>query len=169
MSTAPKSPPPPFSTDPSPVDDLVLPFRLERAQAAGRLVRLGPAIDEILTRHAYPKQVSQLVGEALLLVSLFGSMIKERQREETPESPAPERFILQTQTDGAINLIIADYAHPGHLRGYARFDEARLAELKEEDYARHLLGKGHLAMTIDRGPQTDRTQGIVALENHGSY
>ncbi|MCF6200116.1 MAG: Hsp33 family molecular chaperone HslO [Hyphomicrobiaceae bacterium] len=150
-------------------DDLVVPFRIERAEASGRLVRLGPAINEILTLHAYPEKVSQVIGQALLLVAMFGSMIKDRQGNENPELDHIERFILQTQSDGAINLLVADYVHPGHLRGYARFDADRLASLDEESLASQLLGKGHLAMTIDRGPDTDRYQGIVSLDNEGPH
>ena len=156
----------PSSTMTSNEDDHVVPFRIEHLEASGRLVRLGPAIDDILTRHTYPDKVSEVLGQALLLVSMFGSMIKDRQTAETG-SQSTERFILQTQSDGAINLIVADYVHPGHLRGYARFNEDLLRQLDEEDLESKLLGKGHLAMTIDRGSDTDRYQGIVSLEDEG--
>lgn len=152
-------------------DDLVVPFRLEHLHASGRLVRLGPAIDDILTRHAYPDTVSQYLGQALLLVSMFGSMIKDRrpaaQLDNDLEHKSKERFILQTQSDGPLNLIVADYVHPGHLRGYARFDEPQLQKLEEAGQIDNVLGRGHLAMTIDRGDDTDRYQGIVALEDRG--
>ena len=150
-------------------DDHVLPFRIEHLEVSGRLVRLGPAIDDILTRHAYPDRVSQVLGQALLLVAMFGSMIKDRQStqpRETGDKPT-ERFILQTQSDGPINLIVADYVHPGLLRGYARFNEDLINELTDDELESKLLGKGHLAMTIDRGSDTDRYQGIVALDDEG--
>ena len=35
-------------------DDLVLPFAVEALDVRGRVVRLGPSIDTILTRHGYP-------------------------------------------------------------------------------------------------------------------
>ncbi len=150
-------------------DDHVLPFSIEHLEVSGRLVRLGPAIDEILTRHAYPDQVSQVLGQALLLVAMFGSMVKDRQtmQPSAPDSSPKERFILQTQSDGAINLIVADYVHPGHLRGYARFNEQKLNDLGQHELEARLLGKGHLAMTIDRGSDTDRYQGIVSLDDEG--
>ncbi|MCP4933445.1 MAG: Hsp33 family molecular chaperone [bacterium] len=150
-------------------DDHVLPFRIEHLEVSGRLVRLGPAIDDILTRHTYPDRVSQVLGQALLLVAMFGSMIKDRQstQPKQPGTKPTERFILQTQSDGAINLIVADYVHPGHLRGYARFNEDLINELTDDELDARLLGKGHLAMTIDRGSDTDRYQGIVSLEDEG--
>jgi molecular chaperone Hsp33 len=60
-------------------------------------------------------------------------------------------------------LLVADYQVPGELRGYARFSADRLAEVENGDEA-SLLGQGHLAMTIDRGLDTDRYQGVVPLE-----
>ena len=68
-------------------DDLVVPFRVENVDTTGRLVRLGPAIDDILARHAYPDNVSKLLGEALLLVAMFGSMIKDRQHGQSSPHP----------------------------------------------------------------------------------
>src|SRR6266700_296640 len=47
------------------------------------------------------------------------------------------------------------------LRAYARFDAKRL---KEGQDSGALLGRGHLAMTIDQGPDMSRYQGLVALE-----
>ena len=37
-----------------PVDDAVLPFEVDALDLRGRLTRLGPALDEILTKHDYP-------------------------------------------------------------------------------------------------------------------
>jgi molecular chaperone Hsp33 len=73
------------------------------------------------------------------------------------------KFILQTKTDGPVDMIVADYAPPGRLRGYARFDAQRLAALGEPAQP-GLIGKGHLAMTVDQGPKMDRYQGIVPLD-----
>ena len=52
------------------------------------------------------------------------------------------------------------------MRGYASFDkaDAALAEAKGRGDQGALLGKGHVAMTIDPGGDRDRYQGIVALE-----
>ncbi len=118
-----------------PVDDAVLPFEIDALDLRGRLTRLGPALDDILTKHDYPPAVGKLLGEAIVLTTLLGSSLK-----------FDGRFILQTKTD---------------LRAYARYDAARL---KEGQTSGALLGKGHLAMTIDQGPDMSRYQGLVALE-----
>jgi molecular chaperone Hsp33 len=137
-----------------PEDDLVLPFQAGQAKLVGRLVKLGPVVDTILSRHDYPELVSKLLGEAVALTALLGASIKFE-----------GKFILQASTDGPVDLLVADYQVPGCLRGYARFSRERVAELGSGDGALSgLLGQGHLAMTIDRGVEMERYQGVVPLE-----
>src|SRR5262249_36334477 len=75
-------------------------------------------------------------------------------------------FILQTQSDGPVRMLVIDYTTPGQVRACARFDAARVAAAIASGAADPgaLLGRGHLAMTIDQGPDTARYQGILALE-----
>jgi molecular chaperone Hsp33 len=133
-----------------PEDDLILPFQAEQADVLGRLVKLGPVVDTILSRHDYPEPVSRLLGEAVALTALLGAALKFE-----------GKFILQASTDGPVDLLVADYQVPGGLRGYARFSDERIAALVPDEA---LLGQGHLAMTIDRGADTERYQGVVPLE-----
>jgi molecular chaperone Hsp33 len=76
------------------------------------------------------------------------------------------RFILQTQTDGPVRMLVVDFTSPDKVRGCARFDADRVAAAIAADAAEpgKLLGHGHLAMTIDQGPETSRYQGLVPLE-----
>ena len=120
-----------------PVDDAVLPFEVAELDLRGRLTRLGPALDDILTKHDYPAPVGKLLGEAIVLATLLGSALK-----------FDGRFILQTQTDGPVSFLIVDFQSPDRLRAYARYDAKRL---KDGQDSGPLLGKGHLAMTIDQG------------------
>jgi molecular chaperone Hsp33 len=136
-----------------PVDDAVLPFEVDALDLRGRLTRMGPALDDILTKHDYPAPVGKLLGEAIVLTTLLGSSLK-----------FDGRFILQTQTDGPVSFLVVDFQAPDRLRAYARFDAERLKDAKES--AKHsgsLLGHGHLAMTIDQGADMSRYQGLVAL------
>ena len=57
-----------------PADDLILPFQAENARVSGRLVKLGPTVDTILSRHDYPEPVSKLLGEAVALTALEASI-----------------------------------------------------------------------------------------------
>jgi molecular chaperone Hsp33 len=139
-------------------DDTIQPFEVAALDLRGRVVRLGPAVDEILARHEYPAPVAKLLGEAIVLTVLLGSALK-----------IEGRFILQTQTDGPVRLLVVDFTTPGQVRACAQFDAAAVAALRGESKqgepaAGALMGKGHLAMTIDQGPDMSRYQGLVALE-----
>ena len=136
-----------------PVDDAVLPFEVDALDLRGRLTRLGPALDDILDKHDYPTPVGKLLGEAIVLTTLLGSSLK-----------FDGRFILQTKTDGPVSFLIVDFQAPDRLRAYARYDASRL---KDGQNSGALLGKGHLAMTIDQGPDMSRYQGLVALDGGG--
>lgn len=135
-------------------DDSVLPFQIESSGAMGRLMRMGPALNTILGQHAYPRAVSELLGEALTLTALLGAALK-----------TDGKFILQTRSDGPVSFLVAQYNAPGSLRGYASFDASALTALVDEGRdKRRLLGSGHLAMTIDPGEDMERYQGVVPLE-----
>ena len=136
-------------------DDAILPFEVAALDLRGRVVRLGPCVDDILRRHDYPLPVAKLLGEAIALTVLLGSSLKMK-----------GRLILQTQTDGAVRMLVVDYTAPDKVRACARFDRARVGELAAAGTADSgaLLGRGHLAMTIDQGPDTNRYQGLVALD-----
>jgi len=133
-------------------DDRVVPFQVDALDARGRSVRLGSTLDAILSRHAYPEPVSRLLGEAVALTALLGTALKLQ-----------GQFQLQTRTDGPVNMLVVDFVAPGSLRAYARFDEARVTSAKADE----LLGKGHLAFTIDQGNNTQRYQGLVPLDGQG--
>ena len=57
-------------------DDTVVPFTLDQLDTRGRSVRLGEALDTILSRHNYPAPVARLLGEAVVLAALIGSSLK---------------------------------------------------------------------------------------------
>ena len=56
-------------------DDTVVPFTLDQLDTRGRSVRLGEALDTILSRHNYPAPVARLLGEAVVLGALIGSSL----------------------------------------------------------------------------------------------
>src|ERR1700687_3941830 len=105
-------------------DDTVMPFEVATLDLRGRVVRLGPLVDEILARHAYPQPVAKLLGEALVLTVMLGSALK-----------IDGRFILQTQTDGPVRMLVVDFATPGKVRACARFDKYRVAAAIESGKA----------------------------------
>lgn len=136
-------------------DDNVVPFEVGALDVRGRMVQLGPLLDQILARHDYPEPVARLLAEAALVAVLLGTSLKFE-----------GKFILQTRTDGPVDMLVADFSTPKSLRAYARFDADRLAAAVEAGEAapEKLLGNGVLALTIDQGADMQRYQGIVALD-----
>ena len=63
-------------------------------------------------------------------------------------------------------MLVVDYTTPGKIRACARFDADRVAAAiaAGKTDAGGLLGRGHLALTIDQGPDMSRYQGLVALD-----
>ena len=135
--------------------DFAQTFQIEGVDVRGRLVRLGAALDDIITAHQYPAAVSEMLAETLTLAATLASALKY-----------DGIFTLQIQSDGPISLMVADVTSEGAIRGYARFDEDRVAGAAKGDGAAvpRLLGQGHLAFTVDQGADMDRYQGIAELD-----
>jgi molecular chaperone Hsp33 len=134
--------------------DRVLRFSLPHRNARGRLVRLGPVLDEILSAHAYPTPIRRLLAEALVLTALLGALLKDEGSQLTVQA--------QTQA-GVVDLLVCDY-RDGELRGYVRHDASRLDDLGPHPSLDTLFGVGYLAITFDLAATGQRYQGIVPLE-----
>ena len=142
----------PAETDPR-RDDLIQPFRIDPFALRGRLVRLGPTIDRILSQHDYPEPVAAVLGEAITLAIVLAGALKYE-----------GVFTLQTKSDGPVRLIVADVSTEGAVRGYAQYDRERLPELRPgSPSVPELIGSGYIAFTVDQGEHTERYQGIVEL------
>ncbi len=144
-----------------PVPDIVvsrgvLPFFMPQRPVRGRLVRLGPLADSLLTRHDTHPVVRRLAGQALALAAALSTALKFQ-----------GSFSLQAKGDGPVTMLLADCTDTGELRGHARTDAARLEALLRDNpdpTAEALLGRGYLAFTVDQGDAEHRHQGIVAIE-----
>ena len=124
--------------------DRALGFTIPARHARGRLVRLGPVLDQILAAHAYPPAIEQLLAEALVLTALLGSTLKD----------AGGQLTLQAQTEGGVvELLVCDY-RGGELRGYVQYDAERLAAgARRSDAVRAVrqgLSRDHLRSGGDR-------------------
>ena len=134
--------------------DEALGFTIPARNARGRIVRLGPLLDHILSAHDYPAPIARILSEALTLAALLGSLLKEDEGQLT----------IQAQTEsGIVDLMVCDY-RGGELRGYVRFDAARLSQVPSHRDLAALFGKGYLGITFDLPVAGERYQGIVPLE-----
>jgi molecular chaperone Hsp33 len=134
--------------------DQLLGFTIPSRHARGRVVRLGPALDVVLSAHDYPPPIRHLLAEALVLAALIGSLLKDDESQLT----------IQAQTEGGVvELLACDY-RGGAIRGYVRHDADRLAMLGVNPSLFAMFGKGFLAITFDDATSGQRYQGIVPLE-----
>jgi molecular chaperone Hsp33 len=133
----------------------VVPFFLPRSLVRGRLVRLGPLADALLSRHPHHPVVATLAGQTLALVAGLATSVQFR-----------GSFSVQVKGDGPVSLLLADCTDTGALRLYVRTVPDRLGSLLTANptpSAAALLGQGYLAFTIDPGAAARRHQGIVAV------
>lgn len=140
-------------------NDVIQPFRLEKSNVRGRMVRLGPVLEQISGQHDYPPPVAALLAEVATVCLLLSAMLKY-----------DGIFSLQIKGDGPVRMLVADVTHRGELRAYAGFDAdaVKKAAKRKKDTANnyyHLLGKGYVAFTVDpqSGNVEHRYQGIVEL------
>lgn len=132
---------------------IVRPFQIEGCDVRGKLVRLGSAYADILAPHDYPPAVARLLGETLALSAALSTSLKYA-----------GTFTVQTSSDGPVRMMMADVASDGGMRAYARYREDELGDEEDDITIRELLGSGHIAFTVDQGPDTTRYQGITAIE-----
>ncbi|WP_207079524.1 Hsp33 family molecular chaperone HslO [Novosphingobium sp. KA1] len=134
--------------------DRVLAFTVPARHARGRVVRLGPVLETVLSAHTYPRVVKHVLAEALVLTALMGSLLKEDGAQLT----------FQAQAEGgAVDLLVCDY-RDGELRGYLRHDPDLATRLEEDCSLEAIFGKGYLAITFDLAVSNERYQGVVPLE-----
>ncbi|NDE90239.1 MAG: molecular chaperone Hsp33 [Alphaproteobacteria bacterium] len=130
--------------------DTIQGFHLVKTGIKGRIVRLGPELAKIIGRHAYPGDVAALLAETLAFAAVLAYALKY---EGT--------FTLQTKGDGPVGMIVADMGKHGAMRGYAQYDAEKVKYAGVKSAL--LIGKGHLAFTVDPGNGAQRYQGIVDL------
>ncbi len=134
--------------------DRLLTFTIPGQDCRGRVVRLGPVLDEILAAHEYPPAIKLILSEALVLTTLIGGLLKDQD----------DQLTLQAQAKGrVISLLVCDYRN-GELRGYVDYDPAEFDTIGASPSLADLFGEGFLALTFDLGTQGKRYQGIVPLE-----
>ncbi len=141
-------------------EDVVQPFMLHKSSVRGRMVRLSPVIDTILSRHDNPALADRLLGELLTLAAMLSANL-----------PEGGILTLQAKGEGPIRFVVVDAVHGGALRGYVDLAEGgrealeALAKANPDPDLPDLMGTGYLAITLDLG-FGDPYQGIVPLEGH---
>lgn len=134
------------------------PFLLYDGAVRGRLIRLNGVADSILERHAYPKAVTKVLGESMVAAAALADGLK-----------FDGSFTFQMQGNGPVHTLVADVTSARAMRGCAKFDESALRSVLDSENGdahtlQQLVGAGHMAFTVDQGPDTDRYQGIIEMQ-----
>lgn len=144
----------PESAQPQTGFDQILTFTIPARDCRGRVVRLGPVLDEILGAHDYPPAIKHVLSEALVLGALMGGLLKDEE----------DQLTMQAQSEGGvISLLVCDYRN-GELRGYVEYDLTEFDKLGSDPVLQDLFGTGYLAITFDLNKSGQRYQGVVPLE-----
>lgn len=130
--------------------NLIQTFQLEKSNIRGRILRMDTVLHTMLERHGYPEPLQYLTAEVAVFALLLSSMLKY-----------DGIFTLQIQGDGPVSMVVADVT-AGGVRACAKFNAGE--DLPKVEYPLALVGKGYMAFTVDQGPDTERYQGIVALD-----
>lgn len=129
--------------------DTLIRFLIENRAVRGEIVYLDGSYQEVMTRHPYPPEIQQLLGELLACVSLLSATLKY-----------DGSLILQIQGDGPISLLLAQANAQRQMRGLAKWE----GEIPQD--FNQAVGQGKMAITIDPGKGSERYQGIVELRGN---
>lgn len=123
-------------------------FMFEDFPVRGEIVRLDQSWRAVLERQDYPPAVRDLLGQAMAACVLLASTLK-----------FDGLLTLQIQGDGDLHLLVAQCSSELLVRGVAKWKgEDPRGSLAE------LTGRGRLAITIERGKDQERYQGIVLAD-----
>lgn len=123
-------------------------FLFEESNVRGVIVHLTKSYHDIISQHHYPEIIQKFLGEVLVAAALLVETIKLN-----------GRMTIQFQSEGAVQLLVAQINSEGHLRGLAQWD----ANVSDEALAGG-FGKGELVITIFQKGHEKPMQGIVSLE-----
>jgi molecular chaperone Hsp33 len=123
-------------------------FIFEDEGVRGELVQLDASYRATLKDRGYPPQVAEQLGECLAATSLLSATIKYQ-----------GSLILQAQSSGQLQALVAQATHDGTLRGLARWRPDLSA-----DSSNNLFGEGRLVITL-QPEKGEPYQGIVSLQS----
>ena len=124
-------------------------FLLEGLGIRGVLVHLDGTWKSVLERRSYPEPLRTVLGECMGATALLAATIK-----------LDGTLTMQARGGrGPVSLLVVEATGTRTLRGLARFGDLGDATALPE-----LIGDASLAITVDPGPDADRYQGIVAVD-----
>lgn len=123
-------------------------FLFEHSNVRGVFIHLNASYAAVSERYDYPLIVRKQLGEALAASALLGATIK-----------FGGSLIMQLQTSGPIQMLVAQCNNERHIRGLARWQDDGLSAGTANPF-----GTGRMVITIDSATSEERYQGIVGIE-----
>ena len=128
--------------------DVARRFMLEQANTRGEWVHMDDSWQEMLKRADYPEVIRNVLGEALAASVLLSATIKHK-----------GSLILQIRGDGPVHLLSVQATPEGLVKGLARWNQEPSGNSLTD-----IFGKANIVITIEAENDSQRYQGIIALE-----
>jgi len=127
--------------------DSIYRFLFEDSPVRGEMAQLETSWQAIYQRQDYPEPIRRVLGEFAAASVLLSATLK-----------FDGSLIIQAQGSGPVNLMVVECSSQRVIRATAKWKE-----VPDVSGLRELLGDGQLVITIDRGKNLERYQGIVEL------
>lgn len=132
--------------------DILQRFVFDSLPIRGELVSLDETWQTILQQQNYPDAIYHLLGEMACASALLAATLKFE-----------GSLTIQATGDGPLNLLMIECRDDFSMRGVAKYSEELVNQVPQDSKLDLLLGKGKLAVTIERS-NGKLYQGIVPLE-----
>ncbi len=131
-------------------------FTLENLDIRGEWVSLQTSWQEIQETANYPEPIRQVLGEALVAISLLTESLK-----------FDGSMVLQIRGTSPVNLLVVQSTSDGAIRGIARWDEE--VEIPVDSSFNDLFGAGTMMISIENNAKVgaqrgEHYQSFVSLE-----
>jgi len=127
--------------------DAIYRFLFEDSPVRGEMAQLDTSWQAICQRQDYPEPIRHVLGEFTAAAVLLSATLK-----------FDGSLIIQAQGAGPVGLMVVECSSQRVVRATAKWKA-----LPDVSGLRELLGDGQLVITIDRGKNLERYQGIVEL------
>jgi molecular chaperone Hsp33 len=123
-------------------------FIFDNTPIRGELVKLDASLKTIINQNDYPKEIQQLLSEALCASALLSAILKYE-----------GQLTLQFQGQGTLKMLVAKCDNQYRIRGTAQWEEESAASHIEHEFA-----SGQLIITIQNDQTGKRFQSIVDID-----
>ena len=136
------------------MSDILRRFFIENLHIRGEWVSLKSSWDEIQKTAAYPEPIRNVLGEALVAITLLAESLKFE-----------GSLVLQIRGTSPVTMLVVQATSDGAIRGIARWQ----GEIESDSSFNDLFGAGTMVISVENKPkagaqQGERYQSLVSLK-----